>query len=110
MTETSRTAALERRLDVAVPIADIDGEVQRRLANLAKTVKVPGFRPGHVPIKMVAQQYGPQVRTQNLRIAGYPRIEPHPSPSRPGEALEFSAVFEVYPEITMGDLSAVTIE
>ncbi|HVJ76142.1 MAG TPA: trigger factor [Casimicrobiaceae bacterium] len=127
MTETSSSAALERRLDVAVPIADIDGEVQRRLANLAKTVKVPGFRPGHVPIKMVAQQYGPQVRsdviseavqtrfqdavrTQNLRIAGYPRIEPHPSPSRAGEALEFSAVFEVYPEITIGDLSAVTID
>ena len=50
MTESAQTAALERRLDVAVPIADIDGEVNRRLSNLAKTVKVPGFRPGHVPI------------------------------------------------------------
>ena len=127
MTETSSTAALERRLDVAVPIADIDGEVSRRLANLARTVKVPGFRPGHVPIKMVAQQYGPQVRSdviseavqsrfqdavkaQNLRIAGMPRIEPHPSPTQAGQALEFSAVFEVYPEITLGDLSAVTID
>ena len=128
MTETSAaTPGLERRLDVAVPIADIDGEVNRRLANLAKTVKVAGFRPGHVPLKMVAQQYGPQVRsdviseavqtrfqdavrTQNLRIAGMPRIEPHPSPSRGGEALEFSAVFEVYPDITLGDLGTVTIE
>ncbi|MEO8487214.1 MAG: trigger factor [Betaproteobacteria bacterium] len=127
MTEPSTTAGLERRLDVAVPISDIEGEVQRRLANLAKTVKVAGFRPGHVPVKMVAQQYGPQVRsdviseavqtrfqdavrTQNLRIAGFPRIEPHPSPTRPGEALEFSAVFEVYPDITLGDLSAVTVD
>src|SRR5678815_5636197 len=101
MTESARTAAaLERRLDVAVPIADLE-----------KTVKVPGFRPGHVPIKMVAQQYGPQVRSdviseavqsrfqdavkaQNLRIAGMPRIEPHPAPTQAGQALEFSAVFE----------------
>jgi len=127
MTESAQTAALERRLDVAVPIADIDGEVNRRLSNLAKTVKVPGFRPGHVPIKMVAQQYGPQVRSdviseavqtrfqdavkaQNLRIAGMPRIEPHPSPTQQGQALEFSAVFEVYPEIMLGDLSSVTID
>jgi len=127
MTETTPSVGLERRLDVAVPIRDIEGEVERRLANLAKTVKVAGFRPGHVPIKMVAQQYGPQVRSdviseavqtrfqdavrsQNLRIAGYPRIEPHPSPTRAGEALEFSAVFEVYPEVTIGDLGAVTID
>jgi trigger factor len=127
MTETTSSSALERRLDVAVPIADIEGEVTRRLANLARTVKVPGFRPGHVPVKMVAQQYGPQVRSdviseavqsrfqdavkaQNLRIAGMPRIEPHPSPTQAGQALEFSAVFEVYPEIALGDLSAVTID
>src|SRR6187551_4037934 len=106
MTESARTAAaLERRLDVAVPIADIDGEVNRRLANLAKTVKVPGFRPGKVPIKMVAQQYGPQVRSdvisdavksnfadaireKNLRIAGNPRIEPKPEAAAP-DLLEF---------------------
>ena len=84
---------LERRLHVAVPIEQIDGEVQKRLARLAKTVKVAGFRPGKVPLKMITQQYGPQVRSdvisdtvqssfndairaQNLRVAGYPRIEP----------------------------------
>jgi trigger factor len=54
---------LERRLNVAVPTAAIEGEVRKRLARLAKTVKVPGFRPGKVPLKMVAQQYGPQVRS-----------------------------------------------
>ncbi len=127
MTEISPSSGLERRLDVAVPLRDIDGEVQKRIANLAKSAKVPGFRPGHVPLKMVEQQYGPQVRSdviseavqtrfndavraQNLRVAGYPRIEPHPSPTKAGEALEFSAVFEVYPEITLGDLSTVTVE
>ena len=47
---------LSRRLNVAVPLQHIEGEVDKRLARLAKTVKVPGFRPGHVPLKMVAQQ------------------------------------------------------
>jgi trigger factor len=115
---------LERRLHVAVPKAQIEGEIQKRLAQLAKTAKVPGFRPGKVPFKMVAQQYGPQVRsdvisdtvqaslndairTQNLRVAGYPRIEPKQDVA--DDQFEFSAVFEVYPEIKLGDLSSVTI-
>ena len=116
---------LERRLNVAVPLEQIDGEVHKRLARLAKTVKIAGFRPGKVPLKMVAQQYGPQVRSdvisdtvqaslndaireQNLRVAGYPRIEPKEAAA--DDHLEFSAVFEVYPEIKLGELSGVTIE
>ena len=115
---------LERRLHVAVPIEQIEGEVQKRLARLAKTVKIAGFRPGKVPLKMVTQQYGPQVRSdvisdtvqsslndairaQNLRVAGYPRIEPKQPAAE--DQFEFSAVFEVYPEITLGDLSGVKI-
>jgi trigger factor len=115
---------LERRLNVAVPKAQIEGEINKRLAQLAKTAKIPGFRPGKVPLKMVAQQYGPQVRsdvisdtvqaslndalrTQNLRVAGYPRIEPKQDVAE--DQFEFSAVFEVYPEIKVGDLSTVTI-
>ena len=118
---------LERRLNVAVPRAQIEGEVEKRLARLAKTVKLPGFRPGKVPLKMVVQQYGPSVRSdvisdavqksffdavreQNLKVAGYPRIEPRPGAEAAGEALEFSAVFEVYPEIRLGDLSSIAIE
>jgi len=116
---------LERRLNVAVPLADIETEVGKRLARLAKNVKIPGFRPGKVPLKMVAQQYGPQVRSdviseavqqsfstavreQNLRVAGYPRIEPKSDAA--ADRLEFSAVFEVYPEVRIGDLSSATIE
>ena len=115
---------LERRLHFAVPKAQIEGEIRKRLAQLAKTAKIPGFRPGKVPLKMVAQQYGPQVRsdvisdtvqaslndairTQNLRVAGYPRIEPKPDVA--ADEFAFSAVFEVYPEIKLGDLAAVTI-
>ena len=84
-----------------------------------------GFRPGKVPMKMVAQQHGPQarseaigaaverafgeqVRAQNLRVAGYPRIEPKAAAN--DAHLEFSAVFEVYPDIVPGDVSSLAIE
>src|SRR5437879_8268035 len=107
---------LERRLHVAVPKAQIEGEIQKRLAQLAKTAKVAGFRPGKVPLKMVAQQYGQQVRSdvisdavnetfndavraQNLRVAGYPRIERRDDTASSEEELEFSAVLEVYAEV-----------
>jgi trigger factor len=116
---------LERRLHVAVPKAEIESEVQKRLEHLAKTVKMPGFRPGHVPLRMVEQQYGPQVRsdvitdtvqaslndaikTQNLRVAGYPRIEPKQDAA--DDQFAFAAVFEVYPEVDLGDFSTATIE
>lgn len=117
---------LERRLTMAVPLAQIETEIGKRLARLAKNAKVPGFRPGKVPLKIVAAQYGPQVRSdvitdavqasfadavreQNLRVAGYPRIEPKTGEAAPGE-LAFSAVFEVYPEVKLADLSGVIIE
>jgi trigger factor len=126
-TTLEHTGQLERRLNVAVPLAQIESEVAKRLKNLAKTVKVPGFRPGHVPMRMIAQQYGPQVRSdvisdavqrsfndavreQNLRVAGYPRIEPRRSDEPSSDALEFSAVFEVYPDVTVGDIASLTIE
>ncbi len=116
---------LERRIDMAIVRADLDKDVDQRLKRLARTVKVAGFRPGKVPFKMVAQLHGPQVhqeamgeavdrafndsvRAQNLRVAGFPRIE-----IKPGEdeaKLEFSAVFEVYPEIALGDVSGQVIE
>ena len=116
---------LERRLTMSVPVAKIESEINQRLARLAKDAKLPGFRPGKVPLRMIAQQYGPKVRSdvisdavqarfadalreQNLRIAGFPRIEPKSGPA--SDELEFSAVFEVYPEVRIGDLSDVTIE
>lgn len=117
--------SLERRLDLLVPIADLDKDVDQRLKRMGKNVKVPGFRPGKVPASMVKQQYGEQarhealndaldrsfgeaVKTQQLRIAGYPKIEPKTSENT--THIEFSAVFEVYPEIKLGDLSVVEIE
>jgi len=117
---------LERRLNMAVPLAEIESEVDKRLKRLAKNVKIAGFRPGKVPMKMVLAQYGGQVRSdvisdalqstfsdavraQNLRVAGNPRIEPRQDAATPDQ-LEFSAVFEVYPEVRVGDLSDVVIE
>jgi trigger factor len=116
---------LERRLTMAVPVADIEKQVDERLKQLARTVRMAGFRPGKVPLKLVAQQYGPQVRSevigdavekafssavrdQNLRVAGYPRIERKEGSAQ--DRLEFSATFEVYPELRLGDLGGVTIE
>jgi len=118
-------SALERRIDMSVPVADIDKEVENRLKRMARSVKMPGFRPGKVPLKIVAQTYGHQarseaigaavekaftekVREQNLRIAGSPQIEPKEGGG--DSVLEFSAVFEVYPEVHLGDLSAEKIE
>ncbi|MBI5790503.1 MAG: trigger factor [Rhodocyclales bacterium] len=118
------TSALERRIDMTVVLADIEKDVDQRLKQMSRTVKMAGFRPGKVPMKMVAQQYGSQarsdaigaavekaygekVREQNLRVAGYPRIEPK-SDAAPGQ-LGFTAVFEVYPEISLGDLTGQEI-
>jgi trigger factor len=116
---------LERRLVMAVPVADIDRQVGERLKRLARTIRMAGFRPGKVPLKLVEQTYGPQIRSevigdtvqksftdavrdQNLRVAGYPRIER--SEAAPEGELQFSATFEVYPEIAPGELAGVTIE
>ncbi|MDP3513854.1 MAG: trigger factor family protein, partial [Sulfuritalea sp.] len=123
------SSALERRIDMTVALAEIEKDVAQRLKQMSRTVKMAGFRPGKVPMKMVAQQYGSQarsealgaavekaygekVREQNLRVAGYPRIEPRIDPSSdasPG-LLGFTAVFEVYPEIALGDVSGQAIE
>ncbi|HYC47733.1 MAG TPA: trigger factor [Burkholderiales bacterium] len=116
---------LERRLSVAVPMSEINQEVDARLKRLSRTVKMHGFRPGKVPLKVVAQQYGPQVRQevlgdaiqksfgeavrqQNLKVAGYPHFDPKP-PADDASDFEYSATFEVYPEVKLGDISGLTI-
>lgn len=122
---TEAASVLERRIDMTVALAEVDKDVEQRLKQMSRTVKMAGFRPGKVPMKMVAQQYGPQarseaigaavekaygekVREQNLRVAGYPRIEPKED-ATPG-MLGFTAVFEVYPDIVPGDVTGEAIE
>ncbi|MGE5491132.1 MAG: trigger factor [Actinomycetota bacterium] len=116
---------LERRIDLSIAIADVEKDVDQRLQRMGRNIKMSGFRPGKVPFNIVKQQYGDQARhevlsealdrafgeavtAQNLRVAGYPRIEPKTSES--STHLEFSAIFEVYPEFTPGDLSSAEIE
>jgi trigger factor len=120
--------ALERRLSMSVSTAEIERQVGERLKRIARDAKMPGFRPGKVPMKLVVQQYGAQVHSEvlgdavqksfddavrqaNLKVAGYPRIEAKESAAQAAaQALEFSATFEVYPEVRTGDLSNSTIE
>ncbi len=121
MANVETLGTLERRLSMSVPAKDIEQQVDERLKKLARNVKMPGFRPGKVPMKLVAQTYGPQVRSEvlsdavqksfsdavreaNLKVAGYPRIE------KKSDEFEFSATFEVYPEVKLGDISQKEIE
>ena len=116
---------LERRLTISFPVADVRTEVEKRLKKQAKTAKAPGFRPGKVPLKMVAAQYGYQIETDvlndkvgrafndaanenELRVAGFPKIEP--KEDAPEGMLAFDATFEVYPEVVLADLAGVEVE
>ena len=120
MANVETLGALERRVSVKLPAEDIERQVDERLKKLARNVRMPGFRPGKVPLKLVQQTYGPQVRSEvmgdavqkafsdavreaNLKVAGYPRIEKK-------NDFEFSATFEVYPEVSVGNLSGAAIE
>jgi len=113
---------LVRRLDIRVPMDQFENEVQNRLKRLSRNVKMAGFRPGKAPLSAVERQHGPGVRqevlgetlqarfgeavqTHQLKIAGYPRFEPKASESAASEMV-FSASFEVYPEVKIGDLAA----
>ena len=119
-----KVSTLERRLNVSLPAQEIDSEIENRLKRIARNARMHGFRPGKVPYRLVQQQYGGQVRQevlgdalqktfgeavrqQNLRVAGYPRFEAKPSE---GGQFEFSATFEIYPEIQLRALDGVTIE
>ncbi len=122
--DVENLGALQRRIDISVPSEALQKEVAARLAKLARSVKMPGFRPGKVPMKMVASSYGAQVQSEvlndkvgeafsaevtarQLRVAGMPRLEPKPGAE--GGQLTFSATFEIYPDIPVGDFSAVHV-
>src|SRR5215217_2526913 len=109
---------LERRITITLPLADVQAEVEKQLKVRARTAKAPGFRPGKVPMKMVAAQYGYQVETEvlndkvgrafndaatenNLRVAGFPKIEPKAGGDSPEGTVAFDATFEVYPEVRL---------
>ncbi len=116
---------LERKITLTLPVGAIQSEVDSRLKKLARTVKMDGFRPGKVPMNVVAQRYGYSVHYEvmndkvgeafasaaneaKLRVAGQPRITEKDG-SAAGE-VSFDAVFEVYPEVKIADLASAEVE
>jgi trigger factor len=116
---------LERRITLSVAATDIGNEIDTRLKRLSRTVKADGFRPGKVPMSVVAQRYGYSVQYEvvndrvgkafsdaateaKLRVAGVPKITQ--KEEAPEGQMLFDATFEVYPEIKIGDLSGLEVE
>jgi trigger factor len=112
-------------LTLSFPLSDVRTEVEKRLKQQAKTARAPGFRPGKVPLKMVAAQYGYQIESDvlndkvgqafsqaaeenQLRVAGMPKIEPKQEADE--GMLAFDATFEVYPEVSLPDLAGIEVE
>ncbi len=119
------TTSIERRLTVTVPAEQIDGAVDKKVNETAKTIRIDGFRPGKVPTKVVKKRYGASIRQdvlgdviqstyfealqqESIKPAGMPNIEPKQDTGA-GEFI-YTAVVEVYPEIVLADASGVSIE
>ena len=119
-------STLERRITISVPLQPLQAQIHARLAQMARTAKFPGFRPGKAPMGLVNQHYGDQVRDEvysgaveksfgdavdeaKLRVAGFPNIQHKPFDAA-SENLEYTATFEIFPEVSVGDLSKLKIE
>ncbi|MCP8898539.1 trigger factor [Gilvimarinus xylanilyticus] len=118
------TSGLERRLTIGVPADTVEGEIEKRLKEAAKNIRINGFRKGKVPLKIVKQRYGAGVRQEvvgevisrsfyeaaqkeDVKPAGQPSIQPKQMGE--GQDLEFVATFEVYPEVELGDVSGFKV-
>ena len=118
------TGALERRMEVSVPRERIEQAIDERLKRVSRTAKLKGFRPGKVPLKVVKQQFGAQVRQEvlsdlmqssfaeavsqeKLKPAAGPRIEP--LAVGPDEDLRYRATFEVFPEIDLKGVEGIAV-
>ena len=118
-------SGLERRLKIAVPASQVEQTVAKKINQAARTIKIDGFRAGKVPLNVVKKRYGASIRAEALddiirdayvgaiqqsalKIAGFPSIEPINFDE--GKDIEFAAVVEVYPEVTLGDFAALSIE
>ncbi len=125
MSNVETLGGLQRRLNASIPQQMIRGEVENRLKRLGRTAKVHGFRPGKVPFKVLEQQYGPGVQQEvlgdslqrsfaeaaianKLQVAGYPQFEIKTVDLNAPE-IEFSATFEVYPEVAIGNIGGESV-
>ncbi|MBR9796655.1 MAG: trigger factor, partial [Gammaproteobacteria bacterium] len=119
------TSGLERRLTVGVPADRVDTAVDKRLQEAARNVRLPGFRPGKVPMRVMQQRFGAGVRqevlgevisqsfqeaviSENLRPAGQPNIEARKMDA--GQDVEYTATFEVFPTVEVSSIDDLSIE
>ncbi|MBK8570929.1 MAG: trigger factor [Nitrosomonadales bacterium] len=119
-------SGLERRLNASIPLQLIGSEMEARLKTLARTAEVPGFRPGKVPFKILEQKHGAKIQQEvlqdalrqsfakevqenQLKVVGYPTFEVKTT-DPDAVWIEYSATFEVYPEVVLGDISAESME
>lgn len=117
--------SIQRKMTVTVPADNINQEVEKRLKSMRGKVRMDGFRPGKVPLSVVKQRYGTGIyqevvgdvmqnsfydaaRQENLRVAGYPSIDPKVMDA--GKDLEYEATFDVYPEIEVAAMDGVKVE
>lgn len=122
-------SSLERKLTLTVAMAEVETLALKKLTQMGKKMKMPGFRPGKVPMKVVQQTYGPQAQSeaigdvvsriysetviaQNLRPAGPPEIKPTESGQSGAEAttMTFEATIEIYPEVAVPDRASLSYE
>src|SRR5271170_4020882 len=116
---------LERRMQVQVPAERVSQEIAARLKDLSRTARLKGFRPGKAPIKIIRQQFGPQIQREvigellqssyaeavtqeQLTPAGSPRIEPQSMDE--GQDLKYIATFEVFPEVVLQPMDSLEVE
>ncbi len=119
------TSSIERRMTISVPAEQVEKEVQKRLQQTAKSARINGFRRGKVPMEVVKRRFGSEVRQEvmgevmrnayvealqkeGINPVGYPRFEPKSLDE--GAELQFVVLLEVMPEITLGDLTEITVE
>ncbi len=125
MSNVETLSGLQRRLNASIPQQQLRGEVEARLKRIGRTAKVHGFRPGKVPFKVLEQQYGTSVQQEvlgetlqrsfadaavanKLQVAGYPHFELKTTDLNAPQ-IEYSATFEVYPEVVIGDISGESV-
>jgi len=126
MSSVETVSALERRLNASIPQQAIHGEVSARLKNIGRNARIAGFRPGKVPAKVLDQYYGAQARQEalgaamqrsftevaqenNLKVVGFPEFEIK-TKDLSADQIEYSATFEVYPEVLLDDVGGETVE
>ena len=116
---------LERHMTVELPAEQVNTEVDKRLKSIAKSAKIDGFRPGKAPLSVIRKRYleqvlmevhGELIRSTYFEALGQEKLQPagdpyiEPVQKEPGEGFGYTAIFEVMPEVELGDMSKIAVE